>query len=328
MKKLQGIPASEGIAIGPIIIYQPETLTVEQRAITDPATEVARLDAAIVTANADLLALKAKTEAAAGREEAQIFEVHRMFLEDAAFAGAIKEAIESEKINAEAALAQTVDALVAQFEALEDDYFRQRAADIKDVGQRLLRLLTGAGGSSLAGLTTPAIVLAADLTPSDTAAVDRAMVLGFGTATGGATSHTAILSRSLGIPAVVGLGEEIVHLAATDQLIVDGGSGEIWINPDPATIAAYEARRTTQQERQAAALRHAHEAAMTADGHQVEIVANIGSLADAQQAIEMGAEGVGLLRTEFLFLDRNTLPSEENNIKYYEPLPIYFSNGP
>ena len=245
MKKLQGIPASDGIAIGPIFIYQPETLTIERRAVTTPAAEVARLDAAIVIANADLLALKAKTEAAVGREEAQIFEVHRMFLEDAAFAGAIQEAIETEKINAEAALAQTVDALVAQFEALENDYFRQRAADIKDVGQRLLRLLTGAGGSSLAGLSAPAILLAADLTPSDTAAVDRAMVLGFGTATGGATSHTAILSRSLGIPAVVGLGEEILRLAATDQLIMDGGSGEIWINPDSATIAAYEARRAT-----------------------------------------------------------------------------------
>jgi phosphoenolpyruvate-protein phosphotransferase len=328
MKKLQGIPASDGIAIGPIFIYQPETLTIERRAITDPAAEVARLDAAIITANADLLTLKAKTEAAIGREEAQIFEVHRMFLEDAAFAGATKEAIENEKINAEAALAQTVDALVAQFEALEDDYFRQRAADIKDVGQRLLRLLTGAGGSSLANLSAAAIILAADLTPSDTAAVDRAMVLGFGTATGGATSHTAILARSLGIPAVVGLGEEILRLAATDQLIVDGGSGQIWISPDAATIAAYEARRATQQEGQAEALRHAHEPAITTDGHQVEIVANIGSLADAQQAIEMGAEGVGLLRTEFLFLERNTLPGEEEQYQVLRAIADVFQQRP
>ncbi len=328
MQKLTGIPASSGIAIGPVFIYQPLTPTVERRSIADPTAEIARFEAAIATAGTDLLALKAKTEAAIGAEEAQIFEVHRMFLEDAVFAGEIKEAIETEKINAEAAVSQTVTALVAQFEALEDDYFRQRAADIKDVGQRLLRLLTGMGGSSLANLSEPAIILAADLTPSDTATVERQMVLAFCTATGGATSHTAILSRSLGIPAIVGLGQKVLHLAATDRLIVDGASGEVWVNPDAATIAAYEQRRQAHLQGQAEALSHAHEPAITTDGHQVEIVANIGSLAEAKQAIELGAEGVGLLRTEFLFMQRDTLPGEEEQYQVLRAIADVFQQRP
>ncbi|MBE7549699.1 MAG: phosphoenolpyruvate--protein phosphotransferase [Anaerolineales bacterium] len=328
MHKLAGIPASNGIAIGPVFIYQPEAPVVEQRSIADPAAEVARLDTVIAAAATDLQALKAKTEAAVGAEEAQIFEVHRMFLEDPAFTGVIKEAIETSQINAEAAVSQTASALVEQFEALDDEYFRQRAADIKDIGQRLLRLLTGAGGSSLAGLARPAVILAHDLTPSDTATVDRHMVLAFCTAIGGATSHTAILSRSLGIPAVVGLGQEVLQLAVTDQLIVDGGAGEVWVNPDQDAINAYEQRRQEQLQGQAEVLSHAHEPATTSDGRPVEVVANIGSLADARQAIEMGAEGVGLLRTEFLFMQRDTLPGEEEQYQALRAIADVFQKRP
>jgi phosphoenolpyruvate-protein phosphotransferase len=154
------------------------------------------------------------------------------------------------------------------------------------------------------------------------------MVLGFGTATGGATSHTAILSRSLGIPAVVGLGPEALDLAPTDQLILDGGSGEVWVNPDPATITAFEQRRQAQLQDQAEALSHAHEPAITTDGRQVEIAANIGNLADAKHAIEMGAEGVGLLRTEFLFLERSTLPSEEEQYQVLRAIADVFQQRP
>ncbi|NJN92906.1 MAG: phosphoenolpyruvate--protein phosphotransferase [Anaerolineales bacterium] len=154
------------------------------------------------------------------------------------------------------------------------------------------------------------------------------MVLGFGTATGGATSHTAILSRSLGIPAVVGLGPEALYLASTDQLILDGNSGEVWVNPDAATTAAFEERRQTQLREQTETLRHAHQPAITTDGWQVEIAANIGSLADAQHAIDMGAEGVGLLRTEFLFLARNTLPSEEEQYHALRAIADVFHQRP
>jgi phosphotransferase system enzyme I (PtsI) len=328
MSKLVGIPASDGIAIGPIFIYRPAAPPVERRTGADPLTEMARLEAALTTASNDLQALKTKTEAEAGPAEAQIFEVHRMFLDDPAFAGAIKQIIEADQVNAEAALAQTAEALVAQFEALEDDYFRQRAADIKDVAWRLLRLLTGWGESSLANLPQPAIILAEDLTPSDTASVDRQMVLAFCTATGGRTSHTAILARSLGIPAVVGLGPGLLDLNGVERLIVDGNNGELWINPDAATVSAYQNRRQTQLQSQAQALGQAHQPAITTDGRQVEIAANIGSLADARQAIEMGAEGVGLLRTEFLFMQRDTLPGEDEQYQTLRAIADLFQQKP
>jgi phosphoenolpyruvate-protein phosphotransferase len=328
MKKLTGIPASNGIAIGPVFIYQPATPTVERRAITDPAADIARLEAAIAIADGQLSVLKTKTEAVIGQEEAQIFEVHRMFLSDPAFVDTIKQTVDTEKINVEAALAQTVADLVTQFKALDDEYFRQRAADIEDVGQRLQRLLAGWGESSLADLSTPAIILAEDLTPSDTASIDRQMALAFCTATGGATSHTAILARSLGIPAVVGLGQALLTLTATDQLIVDGSTGEMWINPDSETMAVYQQRRQNQWQSQAEALKHAHEPAITSDGRQVEVVANIGSLKEAQYALEMGAEGVGLLRTEFLFLDRDTQPGEEEQYQVLRAIADVFQRRP
>jgi phosphoenolpyruvate-protein phosphotransferase len=324
MYKLTGIPASNGIAIGPAFIYQPAPPPVQRRTITDTAAELARLEAAITAADASLLALKANVEAVAGPAEAEIFEVHRLFLQDPALIDPVKQAIEADHINAEAALQQTIMPLVEQFNALEDEYFRQRAADINDVGQRLLRLLTGAGESSLAQLAMPVIVLAEDLTPSDTASANRANILAFGTASGGATSHTAILARSLNIPAVVGLGQVLLHLAPNTQLIIDGGSGEIWVDPDANTIAAYQARRQTQLRSQAEALKQAHAPAITTDGHQVEVVANIGSLSEAQPALELGAEGVGLLRTEFIFLQRDTLPSEEEQYQLYRAMADVF----
>lgn len=328
MKKLTGIPASNGIAIGPVFIYQPAKPKIERYAIADPTAEIVRLETAIATAYSQLSTLKAKTEAMVGPEEAQIFEVHQMFLADTAFLDPIKEAVETEKINVEAALAQAVTNLSAQFKAMDDEYFQQRAADIEDVGQRLQRLLAGWGESSLADVSKPAIVLAEDLTPSDTASVDRNMVLAFCTAMGGATSHTAILARSLGIPAVVGLGYTLLNLAAADQLVVDGSTGEVLINPNPATVATYQQRRQKELQNQAEALQHALEPAITGDGHRVEVVANIGSLQDAKYAVEMGAEGVGLLRTEFLFLDRDTQPSEEEQYHVLRAIADVFQQRP
>ncbi|MFN8457481.1 MAG: phosphoenolpyruvate--protein phosphotransferase [Anaerolineae bacterium] len=328
MRTLTGIPASDGIAIGTAFTYQPVAPTVERRIINDPVAESARLDEAIATAGAALETLKAKTEAMIGPEEAQIFEVHRMFLADPVFVDEIKAAISSEKINAEAAVAQVAEALVAQFLALEDEYFRQRAADIQDVSQRLLRLLTGLGQSSLADLSVPAIVLAQDLTPSDTASANREHILAFCTAQGGATSHTAILARSLNIPAVVGLGPELLHLPSQASLIVDGETGEILVNPATETIALYQQRQQAKRQSQAEALKHARQPAVTTDGRRVEVVANIGSLAEAQYAIEMGAEGVGLLRTEFIFLQRDTLPTEEEQYQLYRAIADVFQQLP
>lgn len=328
MQILKGVPASAGIAVGPVFIYQPTTSSVERRSITNSAAELARLDAAIAAAEVEILALRAKTEKEVGPKEAEIFEVHRMFLADPTFVGQIKQIIEEEQINAEAAVEQRVMTLVAEFNALESEYFQQRATDIEDVGRRLVRLLTGRGEGNMADLTQPAIILATDLTPSDTISLDRTLVLAFCTATGGRTSHTAILARTLGIPAVVGLGQELLNLEAIEQAIVDGTSGEVLFNPDAATIATYQIHQQTYLAGQAQAKAHAAKPAITRDGHQVEVVANIGNLADAQIAVEMGAEGVGLLRTEFLFLQRNTLPSEVEQYEAYRAIADLFQQQP
>lgn len=328
MKKLTGIPASDGIAIGPPFFFQPETPSVERRTVADVPAELARFEAAIARADEMLSALKAKVEETAGSEEAQIFEVHRMFLADPAFVGTIRDIVEAEQINAEAAIERTVDDLVAQFKALEDEYFQLRAADVEDVGLRLLRLLAGGGQSDLAGLAAPAIVVAPDLTPTDTASLERDKVLAFCTAAGGGTSHSAILARSLGIPAVVGLGDGLLNATSFGQLIVDGGSGEVWLDPDAETVAAYQARLQTRLETQAQARARALEPAVTTDGYRSEIVANIGSLEEAKEALELGAEGVGLLRTEFLFLQRETLPDEEEQYEVYRALADVFQQRP
>ncbi len=328
MKKLKGIPASEGMAIGPAFIYQPKTPQVERRTNVKPKAELVRLETALATADQQLEALKARIEAASGAEEAQIFQAHRLFLSDPVFVGVIRQAIEAEKINAEAAVEQTVAKLADQFRAMDNEYFRARAADIVDVGHRVLRLLAGWGESSLTNMAEPAIVLAADLTPSDTASLDRAMVLAFCTATGGTTSHTAILARSLGIPAVAGLGEKLLTLQPGEQLLVDGYAGEVFVQPDPATVTATQSRYLARQQTQAEALIHAAEPAVTQDNQTLTVLANIGGLADAERARDLGAEGVGLLRTEFLFLQGDTLPDEEQQYQLYQGIADIFPSQP
>ena len=320
MKKIEGIPASQGIAIGPAFIYQPAVPPVEQRTITDPAAELARLDQAIAEADKALLAIKTNVEQTVGHTEAQIFEVQRMFLKDPVFVGVIKQTVETEKINVEQALEQTVAGLVKQFKGLEDEYFQQRATDIQDVGQRLLRLLAGWGEGSLADLAEPAIILAENLTPSDTASLNRNMALAFCTSAGSTTAHTAILARSLRIPAVVGLGQDLWQTTTSNQLIVNGDTGEVWLDPDAGTIAVYQNRRQAEKQAQAQLQVGTKEPAITTDGHRVEVAANIGSVEEARPALDMGAEGVGLLRTEFLFLRQKTLPTEAEQYQVYRSI--------
>jgi phosphotransferase system enzyme I (PtsI) len=323
---LTGIAASQGIAIGSAFVYRPEPLTIERRLTQTPVAEVERLLQAIEAVQAVLVALQEHTQETIGHEEAQIFEAHRMFLTDPVFADEIKQIIHEEHINAEAAVERVSNALIAEFEALDDDYFRQRKGDIKDVAQRLLRQLLGLEETTLSALTQPAIIIAHDLTPSDTASLNRKMALGLCTEIGSGTSHTAILSRSLDIPAVVGVGQ--IEISSGVKVIIDGSTGQLIIDPDEATLATYEAQQKAQAQARALEIAQAQEPALTADGHEVEVVANIGSVADAHYAIEMGAKGVGLLRTEFLFLQGDTLPSEEEQYRIYRAIADVFQQLP
>ena len=316
----QGIPASPGISRGPTFVYQEQDLSVPRRQIQDSDDEVRRFEQAITIACEQIKRLQTKAETETGAEEAAIFEAHALFLQDPTLITAVHDAIQGQKMNAEAAWIDAIEVNAEKLEALDDDYFQARAADVRDVGQRVLRILLGVAESDLSDLTTPSIVLSRDLTPSDTVRLDKSLVLGFCTAEGGPTSHTAILAKALGLPAVVGLGRSILDLKSGDPLLVDGGRGEVIAFADEKIIQAFEVRRQQLEAQALVELEWAHEPATTVDGHQVEIVANIGSPQEAQSALKHGAEGVGLLRTEFLYLDRHEEPNEEEQLAAFDSI--------
>lgn len=317
MLKLKGVPASAGMALGPAYVYVQQELRAERRAVEDPAGEWARLESALETARAQLVEIQAKAQAETGAEEAAIFEAHAMFLDDPSLLETVQVAIEEGHLNAEAAWMDGIESFAAAMEAMKDEYLRARAADIRDVGQRVLRVLLGKAEGDLAALRGPAIVVARDLTPSDTVRLDKRLVLGFCTAEGGPTSHTVILAKALRLPAVVGVGADLLAVPSGTLLLLDGVRGEVVADPDEVEREAF-AVRSGQMARQAELdLARAHEPAITQDGRRLEVVANIGSPDDAEVALKYGAEGVGLFRTEFLYLDRQTPPDEEEQFAAY-----------
>lgn len=320
MNKLKGIPASNGIAIGPSFFYQQQTVKINRRMIDNPEAEFARLEKSLAKAREQLSAIKEKAENETGADEAAIFEAHALILDDPTLLSKVQEVINQQHVNAEFAWSESIETCAQQMDALEDDYFRARATDIRDVGCRVLRLLTGQSESNLDALVAPSIILARDLMPSDTVRLDKDFVLGFCTAEGGPTSHTAILSKALGLPAVVGVGHEILNIDRQAILVIDGGSGDVIINPDKSTLKSVQKKRKAAMHIAKLDLKKAHKPAATQDGVTVEIVANIGNPDDAAIALEDGAEGVGLLRTEFLYLDRKTAPNETEQLKAYKSI--------
>lgn len=317
-QRVRGLPASPGIAVGPAWWYRRGEVRVARRDGEDPEVERARLRRARAESAAELDALIAAQRDRLPPEELAIFEAQRLMLDDPDLLARVEESIEG-GASAEAAWEEAIQAVAAQLRALPDPYFQARAADVADVGQRVLRRLLGV--SEVAELPErPVVVLAEDLTPSDTATLDPDRVLALVTAGGGPTSHAAILARRLGIPAVVGAGAALGGVAEGTVLVVDGDTGELIVSPSVEEQAGAEARRHVWLAARAAAGEVAAEPAVTRDGHRVEIAANIGSLEDARAAVRLGAEGVGLLRTEFLYLDRATAPDEEEQLAAYRAL--------
>jgi len=328
MRTIHGIGASDGIALGPAYKYLPEMVVCPRREVSDTAEEERRLDRAVRQVETALAVLKAELEREVGHQDAAIFEAHQLFLSDPAFIGRARNLVLEQKINAEAAIEEVMAELQRTFEAMQDEYFRERAMDVMDVGRRLLRELMGLPHPSLQHLPRPCIVVARELTPSDTARMDRKQVLGFVTARGGKTAHAAILARSLGIPAVVGAGEEALDIGQDTPLILDGVSGMVLADPDPDVAADFEERRLRLQQERHRALAGAHSPAVSRDGRQVEVVANIGGLEEARNVLDHGGEGVGLLRTEFLFLDRTTAPSEDEQTEAYKAIAEVLGRRP
>jgi phosphoenolpyruvate-protein kinase (PTS system EI component) len=320
MRIIRGIPAARGIAIGPVYLYKPLAIEIQYCQIEDPAKEWKRLQSAIQTASHELHLAHEQAQEKIGDSEAAIFEAHLEMLDDPELLDLTRNTIEDQRINAETAFNNAAETYASTMEAMEDEYFRARAADIRDVKKRVLRILLGLEDNPFASLNTPSIILAQDLTPSDTIALDKSLVLGFCTASGGSTSHTAILARGLGLPAIVGAGNDILAIPGDSQVILDGQSGELTVDAGAATIEKYRQKQLSAIQSQEAAVKKARQPAITRDGKQVEVVANIGSVEEASKAMELGAEGVGLLRTEFLYLREERLPDEEEQYTAYRAI--------
>jgi phosphotransferase system enzyme I (PtsI) len=328
MKLIQGIAAAHGIAVGPVFQFHPVDLQVDRYTVADPGEEIKRLEKAVLAAAAEIQSLVERAKSETTADQASIFEAHLMMLQDPELLDAIRMSIARDKWNAEFAVREAAEHYARSLEAIGNDYFSSRAADLRDIEGRLLRLLLGVDRLDVGRLPRPSIIIARDLTPSDTVLLDKRQVLGFCTVEGSETSHTAILARALNIPAVVGGGQDILAIPDGKEIILDGSAGKLVIDPIPEMVESYKARRISIAALAEKAAAGCHESAVTLDGRQVEVVANISSVEGARKALDNGAEGVGLLRTEFLYMERNNLPDEEEQYKAYSAILDVFGMLP
>jgi len=328
MKVIKGIIASEGIAIGHAFLYARSLPEIEARSVEDVDKELARLQRTLEGVEQTLVTLEGEAAQKVGRGKARVFEAHRMMLSDPAFRDEIQNIIRTQRICAEVAVQRVAETLRAAFESMEDEIFRARADDVKDIATQILRSLLGITFKGLEQIEAPVIVIADELYPSDTVRMDSRLVLGLVTSRGGKTSHAAILARSLGIPAIVGAGPEVLDIEAGTRLIVDGDEGQIILNPDLQLEQEYLDRQQRVGFRRSKILAHVVEPAITQDGKRIRMLANIGSVAEAEQVLRLGGEGVGLLRTEFLFLDRATAPTEKEQFEAYVYIARKLENHP
>ncbi|MFA5975893.1 MAG: phosphoenolpyruvate--protein phosphotransferase [Elusimicrobiota bacterium] len=316
---VRGIAASPGIGIGKAFIVKEESLSYVFRSLAkdEIKKEIHRFRQAIAKTRADVLETREKVLKVLGKSHAALIDAHLLILEDALFSKDIEKKITQEMMNAEAALVAVLDGVGRMFDQLGDEYFRQRKDDVTDIGKRVMRHLLGHAGSQLSELTSRSIVVAHDLSPSDTMRLRDDLVEGFATDIGGRTSHTAILAQGLEIPAVVGLRELVAQVKAGDTLIVDGNEGLIVINPTPEMLENYRKVHEIQlaDSRQLEKLKDLP--AQTPDGRRLVLASNIETPEEVKTALGHGAEGIGLYRTEFLYIGRNSLPTEEDHYQKY-----------
>ncbi|MNW27303.1 Phosphoenolpyruvate-protein phosphotransferase [compost metagenome] len=318
MHKISGIAASAGIAIAKAFILEHPDYSVEKRTVTDAPAEIAKLDAALAASRTELEAIKEKTLQELGEKKAEIFASHLLILEDPELIDPVKAKISDEMVNAEHALNETANQFISMFENMKSAYLQERAADMRDVTKRVLNHLLGVKFMSPAEIREETIVLAEDLTPSDTAQLNREFVKGFATNIGGRTSHSAIMARSLEIPAVVGTKSIMSEAKHGDVIIVDGLDGDVFINPSDEVIAEYRAKQQAYDAQREEWRKLRDQPTVTTDGVHVELAANIGTPNDVAGVIDNGGEAVGLYRTEFLYMGRDKLPSEDVQFNAYK----------
>ncbi|MBY0093988.1 phosphoenolpyruvate--protein phosphotransferase [Priestia megaterium] len=317
-KEIQGIAASSGIAIAKAFRLENPELTVEKKSVTEVEAEVARLEAALEKSKSELEIIREHARKELGDDKAEIFEAHLLVLSDPELINPIKDKITNENVNAEHALDEVAAMFINMFESMDNEYMKERAADIRDVTKRVLAHLLGVNVSNPSLISEEVVIIAEDLTPSDTAQLNRKFVKGFTTDIGGRTSHSAIMARSMEIPAVVGTKTVMEDIQNGVLVIVDGLDGEVIVDPSEETVKAYEKKAAEYAEQKAEWAKLVNEKTVSADNHHVELAANIGTPEDVKGVLENGGEGVGLYRTEFLYMGREDLPTEEEQFTSYK----------
>lgn len=320
MKTMKGIAASPGIVIGKVYLLDSEDMAIPQKPIKEISIpkEITRLQDALTETRAEIQKIRDRISHEISKEHGDIFNAHLMVLEDRAIIEEVMERIKKEKLNAEFIFSQVLKKYVLSFLKIDDEYLRERVSDINDVGRRILRHLIGDQRATLSELKEKVIVVAYDLAPSDTAVMHRKNVIGFATDIGGRTSHTAIMAKSLEIPAVVGLENVTRTVTMGDTVIVDGIQGVVVVNPTPAEILKFQKEHTRYLEFNRSLKRFKDLPCITTDGHPLELAANIEMPEETPSVISHGADSIGLYRTEFLYMNRADLPDEEEQYHAYK----------
>lgn len=318
MEQLKGIAVSKGIAIGNVLCYRVTVPEISKFLDRDRATELARFEVALTDTVEKLSSLHDHALKSVGEDEAMLFDIHAMMLQDPDYTDSVKGIIEADGCNAEYAVKETAELFANMFRQMDDEYMRAREADVWDVSERLIRVLCGTDKNPLERIRGQVVVAAEDLMPSETIQMDQTKVLAFVTRLGSKISHSAILARTMGIPAVVGLGNDFDKLCENDVVIVDGLHGDIILNPDEAVLQKYRAERDIYLEKQQLLRQLIGQENISLDGKKVELCANIGHPSDVAACLANDADGIGLFRSEFLYMESHEFPSEEAQFEAYK----------
>lgn len=328
MNNIKGIAASSGIAIAKVYKLEIPNLSFEKKKVDEPESEIQRLNEAFAISKQEIEKIKEHTLKTLGHEHAEIFSAHLLVLNDPELVNPIQDKITTDQVNAEAALDETANMFIDMFKAMDNEYMRERAADIRDVTKRVMAHLLNVPFPNPALIQDEVVIVAEDLTPSDTAQLNKQFVKGFTTNIGGRTSHSAIMARSLEIPAVVGT-KTITEDAQNDEIIIiDGIDGVVILNPSEEVINNYKQKQAEFEKQKEIWAQLINEPTFTKDNQQVELVANIGTPEDVQGVVNNGGEGVGLYRTEFLYMGKTQFPTEEEQFEAYKSVLEQMENKP
>ncbi len=317
MEGLKGKSVYKGVALGKISVLRKNDYVVKRVKVESPDTEIQRVEEAREKAKAQLQRLYEKAVKEVGEASAAIFEVHQMMLEDEDYNESIENIIRTQEVNAEYAVAATGDNFSQMFASMDDDYMKARAADVKDISERLVRNLYGGDGTDME-FEEPVIIVADDLSPSETVQMDKEKILAFVTVHGSTNSHTAILARMMNIPALIGVPMDLEQLQTGMEAVVDGFTGEVFFNPTEEVRTRARQKIQEEQEKRSLLLELKGKENITKSGRKINIYANIGSVGDMGYVLENDAGGIGLFRSEFLYIGRNELPSEEEQFQVYK----------